>query len=61
MVIFMLLMFRRRDTRSYRPDTEKDYGERMGTETALDILKKRFASGEINREDYEVVKGDLDA
>lgn len=30
-----------------------------GEETALDILKKRYARGEISREEYEGMKKDL--
>jgi len=33
------------------------YGER--TETALDILKKRYASGEISKAEFDQVKKDL--
>jgi putative membrane protein len=33
------------------------YGER--TETALDILKKRYGRGELSKEEFEQVKKDL--
>jgi len=32
---------------------------RWDEETALDILKKRYARGEINKEEYETMKKDL--
>lgn len=40
------------------------YGERKGpgtrqSETTLDILKKRYARGEITREEYERMKKDI--
>ncbi len=59
MFIFMFRMFIRRDTWSFRIDTGWDSGERRGTETALDILKKRFASGEITKEEYESMVDDI--
>lgn len=40
------------------------FGDRKGqgpqpSETALDILKKRYARGEISRDDYERIKKDI--
>jgi len=34
-------------------------GQKTKKETPLDILKKRFAAGEINKEEYEVLKKEL--
>ena len=38
----------------------KDYGQLHG-ETPLDILKRRYAAGEITKEQFESMKKDLEA
>jgi len=46
---------------AFRPSQRKD--ERSGsllTETPLEILKKRYAQGEITREEYLEMRRDLD-
>lgn len=50
---FLVSLFRRRD----QGDT--DLG--TGRSTPLDVLKERYAGGEITREQYQEMKRDLDA
>lgn len=40
--------------RNYTSHRQEDLGNR-----AIDILNRRYASGEINREEYEIMKADL--
>ncbi len=42
-----------------RPDSRKDYSESRESETASEILKKRYARGDISKEEYEQKKHDL--
>ena len=53
MVIVLYLMFGRG---GWRPPW---YSER--TDTALEVLRKRYANGEISREEFEQIKKDLES
>lgn len=41
--------------------TQASMGQRPPNKTALEILQKRYARGEINREEYEQKRRDLSA
>ena len=58
MLIFIFMFF----GRGFRPPWQGHgghSGEGMGTETPLDILKKRYAKGEITKEEFEQMKNDI--
>lgn len=42
-----------------RPPWRSDHRLSPGAETAMDVLKKRYASGEIGKDEYERIKKDL--
>lgn len=50
--IFILVYFFRRGTDTFQPERFKEEG-------ALEILKKRYARGEITKEEYEKMKKDI--
>lgn len=67
MTVFILIIYRRRryifNSRWFRQNWGRDWfancsGERT-KESASDILKKRYARGEINKEEFEEMKKDI--
>ncbi len=59
-MFFFFMMFRRRGFRPpWGKNSDEHLRESQGSETAIDILKKRYAKGEITKEEFEQMKKDL--
>ncbi len=59
MLVVIYLIFGRGGCRPPWQDSGRYYGEKKDNETPLDILKKRYARGEISKEEFEQIKKDI--
>lgn len=60
MLIVVFGLFRRRGLKPpWLRGNDKHHSGSPGTETPLEIIKKRYASGEITKEEFEQMKKDI--
>ena len=60
LMFFFFMMFRRGGFRPpWGQNSDRHHSESKDSETPIDILKKRYAKGEITKEEFDQMKKDL--
>jgi putative membrane protein len=59
MSFFIFMMIRRAGFWSDRRESWRVGNDRLDSQSALDVLKKRYAKGEISKEEFDQIKLDL--
>lgn len=62
-IVMVIFFFLRSGRKGFRPPwmqgSDRDHHESTDSETPLEILKKRYAKGEITKEEFDQTKKDL--